>query len=138
MCFFKHLNLTFSVGLPEKINYLVPASQQIRFQPLRVIERFCVESSNLSTVIVGNSSNDLELFIYRTFRTSISSFSTLHKVINAFPFFPRNSGRGGLTSGIVQGLESVESGPFFTLNEFYSRLLSSGVWLSQLLDIHCL
>ena len=58
MCFAKHLTLTFSVGLPAKINYPVPARQQVRFQPLRVIERFCVEISK-STVIVGNSSNDL-------------------------------------------------------------------------------
>jgi len=75
MCFVKHLTLTFSVGLPVKINYPVPARQQVRYQPLRVIERFCIESSNLSTVIVGNSSNDLEFFIDRTFRVSISSFS---------------------------------------------------------------
>jgi len=54
-----HLTLTFSVGLPAKINYPVPASQQVRFQPLRVIERFCVETSNLTTVILGHSSNDL-------------------------------------------------------------------------------
>jgi len=52
--------LTYSVGLPAKINYPVPASQQVRFPQLRVIEHFCVESSNLSTVIVGHSSNDLE------------------------------------------------------------------------------
>ena len=67
MCFVKYLTLTFSVGLPAKMNYLVPASQQVRFQPLRVIENFCVESSNLSTVIVGHSSNDLEFFIDHTF-----------------------------------------------------------------------
>jgi len=40
MCFVKHLTLTFSVGMPAKINYPVPASQQVRFQPLRVIELF--------------------------------------------------------------------------------------------------
>jgi len=55
MYFVKHLTLTFPVGLPAKITHHVPASQQVRFQPLRVIERFCVESSNLSTVIVGHS-----------------------------------------------------------------------------------
>jgi len=58
MCFVKHLTLTFSVGLPAKMNHPDPASQQVRFQPLRVIERFCVESGNLSTVIVENSSKD--------------------------------------------------------------------------------
>ena len=93
----KHLTLTFSVGLPEKINYPVPASHQVRFQPLRVIERFCVDSSNFSAAIVEHSSNDLEFFIDRTFRASISSIPTLCKLINAFPFFPRNSGRRGLT-----------------------------------------
>jgi len=55
MCFVKYLTLTCLVGLPEKIDYPVPASQQVRFQSLRVIERFFVESSNLSTVIVGQS-----------------------------------------------------------------------------------
>jgi len=74
MCFFKHLTLTFSVGLPAKINYPIPASQQVRFQLLRVIEHFCVESSNLSAVIAGHSSNDLEFFIDRTFRGSVVSF----------------------------------------------------------------
>jgi len=63
MCFVKDLTFTFSVGLPAKINYPVPASHQVRFQPLRVIERFCVESSNLSTMIVGHSSNDLEFLL---------------------------------------------------------------------------
>jgi len=37
--------VAFSVGLPEKINNPVPASQ-IRFQQFRVIERFYVEGSN--------------------------------------------------------------------------------------------
>jgi len=59
MCFVKHVTLAFSVGMPAKINYPFPGSQQVRFQPLRVIERFCVESSNVSTVIVGYCSNDL-------------------------------------------------------------------------------
>jgi len=59
MCFVKHLTLAFSVGMPAKINYPYPASQQVRLQPLRVIERFRVESSNLSTLIVGYCSNDL-------------------------------------------------------------------------------
>jgi len=45
--------------MPAKINYPYPASQQVRLQPLRVIERFRVESSNLSTLIVGYCSNDL-------------------------------------------------------------------------------
>jgi len=56
--FVRHLTLAFSVGMPSKINYPFLASQQVRFQPLRVIERFSVESSNLSTVIVGHCSND--------------------------------------------------------------------------------
>jgi len=81
MCFVKHLSLTLSVGLPAKINYPVPATQQVRFQLLRVTERFCIESGNLSRVIVGHPSNDLVFCIDRTFRASISSFSTLRKLI---------------------------------------------------------
>jgi len=45
MCFFKYLTVTFSVGLPAKINNPVPASQ-VRFQEFHVIERVCVEGSN--------------------------------------------------------------------------------------------
>jgi len=59
MSFVKHLTLTFTVGLHAKIEYPVSARQQARCQPLRVIERFRVESSSLSTVIVGHSNNDL-------------------------------------------------------------------------------
>jgi len=40
--FVKCLTVTFSVGLPAKINNAVPASQ-VRFQQFRVIERFCVQ-----------------------------------------------------------------------------------------------
>jgi len=109
MCIVKHL--PFSVGLLAKMKYPVPAGQQARYQLLRVIEGFCVESRNLSTVIVGHSNNDLEFFIDRKFSTSISSFTTLHKLINAFLFCPRNSGRGGLTNGSAWGLASVKSGP---------------------------
>jgi len=47
-----------------------------------------------SAVFVGHSSNDLEFVIDRTFRASISSNSAERKLINAFSFFPRNSGRG--------------------------------------------
>jgi len=46
MCFVKHLTVAFSVGLPVEINIPVPASQ-VRFQQFRVIERFCVEGSNI-------------------------------------------------------------------------------------------
>jgi len=37
--------MTFSFGLPAKIDNPVPASQ-VRFQQFRAIERFCVEGSN--------------------------------------------------------------------------------------------
>jgi len=47
-----------------------------------------------SAVIVGHSSNDLELFIDRTFRASISTFSALRKLINAFAFFLVTVGEG--------------------------------------------
>jgi len=36
--------------------------------------------------VLRHSSNDFEI-LYRTFRASISSFSGLRKLINAFPFF---------------------------------------------------
>jgi len=45
MCFVKYLTVTFSFGLPAKINNPVPASQA-QFQHFRVIERFCVEGSD--------------------------------------------------------------------------------------------
>jgi len=81
LVFCQPFNLGVSGWFVCKNNYPVPASQQLRFQPLRVIECFCAESSDLSTVIVGHSSNDLEFFIDRKFRPSISSFSTLCKLI---------------------------------------------------------
>jgi len=45
ICFVKYLTVSFSVGLPAKINNPVPASQ-VRFQQFRIIERYCVEDSN--------------------------------------------------------------------------------------------
>ena len=45
MCFVKYLTVTFSFGLPAKINNPVPAIQ-VRFQQFLVTERFCVEGSN--------------------------------------------------------------------------------------------
>jgi len=38
-------------------------------------------------------------------------FRILANRFNAFHFFPRNNGRGGLTSGLAYGLASVKSGP---------------------------
>jgi len=76
-----------------------PASQ-VRFPHFLVIETFCVKGRNKRS-IVGNSSNDIEFFIDRTLRASISPFSALRKMINASAFYPRNSGRGGLTSGLA-------------------------------------
>ena len=32
-------------------------------------------------------------------------------MINAFQFYPRSSGRGGITSGLASGLASAKSGP---------------------------
>jgi len=57
MCCVTYLTVTFSVGLPAKINKPVPASQA-RFQQLRIIERFCVEGSNKRSDR-GRASNDL-------------------------------------------------------------------------------
>jgi len=62
MRFVKHLIVTFSVGLPAKINNPVPASQ-VRFQQFRVIKRFCVEGSNKDSER-GHSSNDLDFRIF--------------------------------------------------------------------------
>jgi len=45
MCFVKYITVAFSVGLPVEINNPAPFSQ-VRCQQFRVIERFCVESSN--------------------------------------------------------------------------------------------
>jgi len=45
MCFVKYLIVTFSVGLPAKINNPVSGSQT-RFQLIFVIDRFSVEGSN--------------------------------------------------------------------------------------------
>ena len=80
--------MAISAGLPEAVNNPVPASQ-VGFQQFRAIERFWVEGSNKRSDR-GNSSNDLEFFTNRTFRTSFSAF---HKLINAFHFFPGNNGR---------------------------------------------
>jgi len=88
--------VAISVALPAVINNPVPASQ-VGFQQFRAIQRFCVEGSNKRSD-GGHSSNDLEFFTDRTFR---ESFSYFRKLINAFHFFPRNNGRGGLTSGLA-------------------------------------
>ena len=45
MCCVKYLTMTFPVGLPAKIDNLVPA-RQVRFQQFRAFERLCVEGSN--------------------------------------------------------------------------------------------
>ena len=63
-----------------------------------------------NTVIAGLSSKDLEFFIERIRRASISSFSALRKSINVFLFFPRENGREGLTSGLAYSLASAKTG----------------------------
>jgi len=63
--------VTLSVGLPAKISNRVPDSQA-RFQHFRVMERFCVESSNKPSDRLGRSSNDLAFFIELTFRCSVN------------------------------------------------------------------
>ena len=45
MCFVKYLTVTFSVGLPAKINNPVPASQ-VQFQQFLVIESISLEERN--------------------------------------------------------------------------------------------
>ena len=86
--------MAISAGLPVAVNNPVPASQ-VGFQRIRAIERFCVEGSNKHNDR-GHSSHDLEFFTNRTF---IGSFLDFRKLITACRFFPRNNGRGGLTSG---------------------------------------
>jgi len=88
--------VAISVGLPVAVNNPVPANQ-VGFQKFRAIERFCVEGSNKRSDR-GHSSYDLEFFTDRAFRASFSDF---RKLVNTFHFFPRNNGRGGLTSGLA-------------------------------------
>jgi len=45
ICFAKYLKRGVGAGLPVEVNNPVSASQ-VRFQQLRVIERFCIEGSN--------------------------------------------------------------------------------------------
>jgi len=91
MCFVKILTTTFFVVLPEKIDNPVPASQ-VRFQRFGVIEAFA-SMAETSAVIVGRSNNDLEFLLIVLLKATISSFSALRKLINAFPLFPRSSDR---------------------------------------------
>ena len=65
--------MAISVGLPVAVNNRVPASQAA-FQQFRANERFCVEGSNKRSDR-EHSSNDLESFTDRTFRSSFSDFS---------------------------------------------------------------
>jgi len=96
-CALSHISIVaISVSLPLAVNNPVPTSQ-VGFQQFRAIERFSVEGSNKRSDR-GHSSNDLEFFTDRSFR---GSFSDFRKLIDAFHFFPRNNGRGGLTSGLA-------------------------------------
>jgi len=88
--------VAISVGFPVAVNNPV-SSSQVGFQQFRAIEHFCVEDSNKRSDR-GHSSCDLEFFTDSTF---VASFSDFRKLIDAFHFFPRNNGRGGLTSGLV-------------------------------------
>ena len=88
--------MAMPVGLPVAVNNRAPASQ-VGFQQFRATERFCVEDSNRRSNR-GHSINDLECFADRTFRASFSAF---RKLFDAFHFFPRSNGRGGLTSELA-------------------------------------
>jgi len=97
------MNLNITVGqaacrllcrYTQSLHFDTFPAGQVRFQQLRVIERFCVEAER-SAVIMRRSNNDLEFFIDRAFKASISSFSDFRKLINAFHFFPRNNGTMG-------------------------------------------
>jgi len=88
--------VAIAVGLSVAANNPVPASQ-VGFQQFHAIQRFCVEGSNKRSDR-GRSSHDLEFFTDHAFRASFSNF---RKLIDTFHFFPCNSGRGGLTSGLA-------------------------------------
>jgi len=89
-------SVTFSVGLPAKVNNPVPTSQA-PFQQFRVIELFCVKVA-ASAMIVVHSSNVLEIFTERTYRASISSVSALRK-LTFFHFFLVTVGEGASQMG---------------------------------------
>jgi len=90
MCFVKYFNCGDFGWFPcGSKNNPVPASQ-VGFQQIHEIEPFCVEGSKKRSGR-GHSSNDLEFFNDRTLRKSFSAFC---KLIDAFHFSPRNSGRG--------------------------------------------
>jgi len=93
MRFDKYLTVTFSVGLPAKMNNHVPASP-VRFQHFRVIERFRVVSSNKRSDRVRHSSNDLAFLLTVLLERQYRHFRIFANRLNAFRFFPRNSGRG--------------------------------------------
>ena len=89
-------SVTFSVGLPAKVNNPVPTSQA-PFQQFRVIELFCVKVA-ASAMIVVHSSNVLKIFTERTYRASMSSVSTLRK-LTFFHFFLVTVGEGASQMG---------------------------------------
>jgi len=60
-----------------------------------------------SAVIVMICNFLLTVLLERQYR----HFSSLRKFINAFPLFPHNRKRRGLTSGLTYGLASAKSGP---------------------------
>jgi len=94
MCYVKYLTMTFPVGLPAKIDDPVPTSQvAYHFNNSVSLNGFALKAAT-GAAIVGNSSNDLELFIDRFFTTSTSSFSTKLKLNCAFPFFLVTVGEG--------------------------------------------
>jgi len=71
-----------------------------------------------SAVILGTlvTIKNFLLTIHVAFRASISSLSSLHKLIKALPVFPRNSGRESLTNGLLaQRLTLAKSGPDYRL-----------------------
>ena len=57
-----------------------------------------------NAVIVGHFGKDLEFFIDCAFRESVLPFSALPKLINALPFYPRNSGSVAFWGGLSMGM----------------------------------
>jgi len=91
--------MMFPVGLSVEIKSLF-LSSQARFPQLPVTNAFASQSAS-NAMIVRHSSKDLDIFIERTWNESITSLSTLCKLINAFLFTTiRNSVRGWLHNWI--------------------------------------
>jgi len=90
-------NKRFRLVCMQKLIILFPPAKY-RFNNSLSLNVFASKGAT-SAVILGTlvTNKNFLLTIHIAFRASISSFSSLHKLIKAFPVFPRNSGRENLT-----------------------------------------